>query len=213
MATMPSAPAPQQREALSALPSPVARAVAFVAILLGGLAGGLIGWAFVALQTSGDSDVVPAIGAYVGAVAGASGTAVIAVLVPAGHGRVAPARRPPAEHARARDLDGQAQHPEHLGVAQAQHPPGVGRARCATSSCTQLAVLARTWLRWQAQGLRLAVEHGADVDRGVGLQRAREVHRRDLVGRPGVGEVERAGRGRRHGVEHGEAARRGGRGG
>ena len=80
MATMPSAPGPPRREALSALPSPVARAVAFLAILLGGLAGGLIGWAFIALQTSGDSDVVSAIGAYVGAVAGAAGTAVISVL-------------------------------------------------------------------------------------------------------------------------------------
>ena len=81
MTSMPSTPRPpQQREALSALPSPVARAVAFFAILLGGLAGGLIGWAFIALQTSGDSDVASAVGAYVGAVAGAAGTAVISVL-------------------------------------------------------------------------------------------------------------------------------------
>jgi hypothetical protein len=81
MGVMPPADRPiQQRDALSALPSPMARAVAFCAILLGGLAGGLIGWAFVSLQTSDDSDVAPAIGAYVGAVAGAAGTAVISVL-------------------------------------------------------------------------------------------------------------------------------------
>ena len=52
----PAAQAPS-REALSALPSPAARAVAFAAILLGGLAGGLIGWSFVSLQSSGDSDL------------------------------------------------------------------------------------------------------------------------------------------------------------
>jgi hypothetical protein len=75
----PSAPAPP-REALSALPSPVARAVAFVAILLGGLAGGLIGWAFISLQTSSGSDLAAALGAFVGSVAAAAGTAVISVL-------------------------------------------------------------------------------------------------------------------------------------
>ena len=81
MTTVPANARPaQERDALSALPSPVARAVAFAAILLGGLAGGLIGWAFLALQTSSGSDVVSAIGAYVGAVAGATGTAVISVL-------------------------------------------------------------------------------------------------------------------------------------
>jgi hypothetical protein len=71
---------PERRDALSALPSPLARAVAFAAILVGGLAGGLIGWAFVALQCSGDCDVASAIGAFVGAVAAAAGTAVISVL-------------------------------------------------------------------------------------------------------------------------------------
>jgi hypothetical protein len=71
---------PVRRDALSALPSPLARGVAFVAILLGGLAGGFIGWAFVALQCTGDCAVPCALGAFVGAVAGAAGTAVIAVL-------------------------------------------------------------------------------------------------------------------------------------
>jgi hypothetical protein len=71
---------PLERQALSALPSPVARAVAFVAILLGGLAGGLIGWAFVSLQSSDAGDVAAALGALVGSVAAAGGTAVISVL-------------------------------------------------------------------------------------------------------------------------------------
>jgi hypothetical protein len=71
---------PDQR-ALSALPSPLARALAFVAILVGGLAGGLIGWGFIELQTSGDHAIAAAIGAAVGAVVAAAGTAVIAVLV------------------------------------------------------------------------------------------------------------------------------------
>jgi hypothetical protein len=72
---------PAGRTALSALPSPLARAVGFVAILLGGLAGGLIGWAFVELQCTGDCAVPAALGALVGSVSAALGTAVIAVLV------------------------------------------------------------------------------------------------------------------------------------
>lgn len=73
-------PEPVNREALSALPSRWARALAFASILLAGLAGGLIGWAFVDLQTDGGA-LAPAIGATVGALAAAAGTAVIAVLV------------------------------------------------------------------------------------------------------------------------------------
>jgi hypothetical protein len=69
---------PGQRP-LSALPSPLARVLGFAAIVLGGLAGGVIGWAFVAIQS--DNEVGQALGAAVGAVAAAAGTAVIAVLV------------------------------------------------------------------------------------------------------------------------------------
>ena len=74
-------PEPVSRPALSALPSPVARVLAFVSILIGGLAGGLIGYGFIELQSTGDSSTAAAIGAAVGAVASAAGTAVIAVLV------------------------------------------------------------------------------------------------------------------------------------
>ena len=66
---------------LSALPSRLARALAFAAILLGGLAGGLIGFGFVDLQCTGDCTTAAAIGAAIGAVAAAAGTAVVAVLV------------------------------------------------------------------------------------------------------------------------------------
>jgi hypothetical protein len=68
------------RRALSALPSPLARGVAFAAILLGGLAGGLIGYAFVDLQCEDGCATAAAVGAWVAAVLGAAGTAVIAVL-------------------------------------------------------------------------------------------------------------------------------------
>lgn len=77
--TIDRVPSPDERAALSALPSPAARGLAFASILVGGLAGGLIGWAFVNLQT--DSAVAAAIGAFVGAVAAAAGVAVVAVLV------------------------------------------------------------------------------------------------------------------------------------
>jgi hypothetical protein len=64
---------------LSALPSPLARAVGFAAIVIGGIAGGIIGWAFVAIQS--DTELWRAVGAAIGAVGAAAGTAVIAVLV------------------------------------------------------------------------------------------------------------------------------------
>lgn len=66
---------------LSALPSPFARALAFVAVLLGGLAGGLIGYALVDLQCSGSCATQLGIGVLVGAIVAAGGTAVVAVLV------------------------------------------------------------------------------------------------------------------------------------
>ena len=74
-------PEPVSRPALSALPSPAALVLAFVSILIGGLAGGLIGYGFIELQSTGDSSTAASIGAAVGAVAFAAGTAVIAVLV------------------------------------------------------------------------------------------------------------------------------------
>jgi hypothetical protein len=65
----------------SALPSTGARLLAFGAILLAGLCGGLIGWKVTDLQVAGDSALLPGIGGVVGAAIGAGGVGVVAVLV------------------------------------------------------------------------------------------------------------------------------------
>jgi hypothetical protein len=65
---------------LSAIPPVGARALAFVVILLGGLAGALIGYALVDLQYSGESSVPAGLGLLVGAVVCAGGMAIVAVL-------------------------------------------------------------------------------------------------------------------------------------
>lgn len=66
---------------LSALPSGTARALAFVAILLTGLAGGLIGYALVDVQCDGACGLPLGLGALVGSVLFAGGSAIVAVLV------------------------------------------------------------------------------------------------------------------------------------
>lgn len=74
--------APRQIDApLSALPSPLARALAFVGILVGGLAGALIGYALVDVQSEDAGDLALGLGTLIGGTAFAGGTAVIAVLV------------------------------------------------------------------------------------------------------------------------------------
>lgn len=75
MSAMPDDP---RRQPLSALPSTAARAVAFAAIIVGGVCGGLIGYGFMDLSGSGSTG--SAIGALVGAVLAAAGVAVVAVL-------------------------------------------------------------------------------------------------------------------------------------
>lgn len=66
---------------LSALPSPLARALAFASILLGGIAGGLIGYSLVDIQYSGESSIPLGIGLLAGSIIAAGGTAIVAVLV------------------------------------------------------------------------------------------------------------------------------------
>jgi len=66
---------------LSALPPPKARVAAFVAILLGGLAGGLIGYTLVKLQCHGTCATQRGFGALFGAIVAALGMSVVAVLV------------------------------------------------------------------------------------------------------------------------------------
>jgi hypothetical protein len=59
----------------------VARAVAFVSIVVAGACGGLIGFAFSDLQCDGRCGGINTFAALAGAVLGAGGTAVVAVLV------------------------------------------------------------------------------------------------------------------------------------
>lgn len=73
-------PAPDDGYAPSALPSATARALAFVSILVGGLCGGLIGWAFVDLQCEDDCSLLAGLFGLLGAIIGAGGVAVVAVL-------------------------------------------------------------------------------------------------------------------------------------
>ena len=76
------APSPTSPERpLSALPSPAARAAAFAAILVGGFAGGLIGYTLVKLQCDGDCAVPLGIGMFLGTLVAAAGMSVVAVLV------------------------------------------------------------------------------------------------------------------------------------
>jgi len=48
---------------------------------VGGLAGGLIGWALVDVQCTGECGTSRALGAGIGAVVSAIGTAVVSILV------------------------------------------------------------------------------------------------------------------------------------
>ncbi|MEI6495623.1 MAG: hypothetical protein WCO88_03065 [Actinomycetota bacterium] len=72
--------APDERP-LSALPSPAARVAAFAAIIIGGMAGGLIGYTLVKLQCSGNCGLPLGLGLFIGAVVAAAGMSVVAVLV------------------------------------------------------------------------------------------------------------------------------------
>ncbi|HVM03722.1 MAG TPA: hypothetical protein VM242_00990 [Acidimicrobiales bacterium] len=65
---------------LSALPSRRARLLAFLAILVAGGCGALIGASFVNLQCE-DCDAATGAGAVIGGLAAAAGVAVVAVLV------------------------------------------------------------------------------------------------------------------------------------
>ena len=73
-------PDPSNPRPLSALPSRLARAVAFVAILVGGLLGGLIGYALVNVQCRGSCSIPESTGSFFGATLCALGTAVVVVL-------------------------------------------------------------------------------------------------------------------------------------
>jgi hypothetical protein len=73
-------PGPITGPPAAALPSPLARGLAFAAILLAGALGGLIGYAVVDLQVEGDGGAAAGVGGIVGALVAAGGVAVVAVL-------------------------------------------------------------------------------------------------------------------------------------
>ncbi len=64
----------------TSLPSTGARVLAFVAILVGGLCGGLIGYGFTDLQCTDGCAAAAGGAGILGAVLGASGVGVVAVL-------------------------------------------------------------------------------------------------------------------------------------
>lgn len=72
---------PPPERPLSAIPSPAARAVAFVAILAGGFGGGLIGHTLAGLQCTGDCDLPQGLSMWGGSIVGAGGAAIVAILV------------------------------------------------------------------------------------------------------------------------------------
>ena len=65
---------------LTALPSRRARLVAFIAIVVGGMCGALIGYSFVKLSCHGPCETASGVGALAGALAAAGGIAVVSVL-------------------------------------------------------------------------------------------------------------------------------------
>ena len=71
---------PDPSTSLSALPSRTARVLAFIAICVGGAAGGLIGYAVVKVQCDGECALPLGIGILAGSTMAAAGTAVVAIL-------------------------------------------------------------------------------------------------------------------------------------
>jgi hypothetical protein len=71
---------PDAEPKLSALPSARARVLAFVAIVIAGIAGGLIGFSFVDIQCTGNCATPTGLGAVAGGPMAAAGVAVVAVL-------------------------------------------------------------------------------------------------------------------------------------
>ena len=72
---------PGQDAPLSAIPTPLARALAFGAVLVGGLCGGLIGYGLVSVQCSRNCGLPLGLGILAGAVVCAIGMSIVAVLV------------------------------------------------------------------------------------------------------------------------------------
>jgi hypothetical protein len=71
----------QRATPVSALPSQLARALAFVAIVVGGLAGAVIGFGVAKVSCTGDCSAQKAGGSIIGALFIGVGIAIVAVLV------------------------------------------------------------------------------------------------------------------------------------
>jgi hypothetical protein len=65
----------------AATPSTPVRALAFASIVIAGICGGLIGYAFTDLQCEDGCTAAAGLGGVIGAVIGAVGVAIVAVLV------------------------------------------------------------------------------------------------------------------------------------
>ena len=74
------APREEQSGTESAVPSLTARILAFAAIVIAGICGGLIGYAFTDLQCEGDCTTANGLSAIIGAAFAAGGVAIVAVL-------------------------------------------------------------------------------------------------------------------------------------
>jgi len=61
-------------------PSVLARTLTFLAVVVAGACGGLIGWAIADLQCTGSCEVPTGVSSLVGALVAAGGTSVICVL-------------------------------------------------------------------------------------------------------------------------------------
>lgn len=74
-------PVPEgSRYAPTAIPSRLARGLAFTAIVVAGICGGIIGYALVDLQCSGECTVQKGLAAVGGSLIGAFGVAIVATL-------------------------------------------------------------------------------------------------------------------------------------
>lgn len=86
MAERDDLPVPREPESLPVIPAPTslpprsARGLAVLAIAIGGICGGLIGFAFTDLQCDDDCTVLAGLSGLAGAVIGAGGVAIVAVL-------------------------------------------------------------------------------------------------------------------------------------
>ncbi|MGI8794063.1 MAG: hypothetical protein ACR2H3_12985 [Acidimicrobiales bacterium] len=71
---------PADQRPISALPSPLARGLAFASIVLAGACGGLIGYSITTIGCDDSCSTTGAIGGLVGALMAAGGVAVVAIL-------------------------------------------------------------------------------------------------------------------------------------